>query len=164
MDDDTLLATHDMSASTAACNRCGFNYALIIEQRIACGDGPAGRRRGRPPKGRNLQPSQPGDRYGWLRVVVSPEVRNKAIESAKEQDITLSEVVRRALSVHLGDRTVGGWGEQDVREAITAVAQTWTRKPIELEGSLIVFGMSPQMVDDLIQELYKRGRRVGREK
>lgn len=163
MDDDALLATHDMSVATAACNRCGFNYALIIEQRIPCGEGP-GRRRGRPPKGRNLEPTRAGDRYGYLRVVVSPDLRDKAIQTAKAQNISLSEVVRRAMTVHLGDRTVGGWGEQDLREAITAIAPTWTRQPIELEGSLIVFGMSPQMVDDLIQELYKRGRRVGREK
>lgn len=116
----------------------------------------------------NLELSRESDRYGWIRFVTTPALRNRTIEYARARGVSLSDIVRQALVAYLDDKnpsTIRGWSEANVRSAIQTVARSWTRKPVELEGDvLLVFGMSKQMVDDLIAELYRQERRVGRSK
>lgn len=116
-------------------------------------------------RNRTLTPSSDTDRYGWIRFVTTPELRNRAIEYAQGQGVSLSDVVRRALIAYLdnGVATVRGWSEKDVRDAVRKVAKGWTRQPVELEGDvMLVFGVTPKMVDQLVEELYRQGRRPGR--
>lgn len=114
---------------------------------------------------RTLTLSSDTDRYGWIRFVTTPELRNRAIEYAGAHGVSLSDVVRSALIAYLDDgvATVRGWSENDVRDAVRRVAKTWTRQPVELEGDvMLVFGITPKMVDQLVEELYRQGRRPGR--
>jgi hypothetical protein len=162
MNDEQLLATHDMSTSTARCRRCGFAYGIIVEDRIACGKAPPRARALPNRRGPNLAPTPPDARYGFLRLAVHPKLRDRAIERAKAQHVTLSEIVRRGLEAYLGGEVLAGWSEKNVREAIKTAAAKWVKKPVEVEGAMLVFGMTPQMVDELVVELYRQGRRVGR--
>lgn len=163
MNDEQLLATHDMSLSTARCRRCGFTYSIIIGDRMVCGKAPL---REMPiqtrHRGPNLAVTPAGARYGYLRLAVHPKLRDKTIERARAQHVSLSEIVRRALEAYLGGEVLAGWSEKNVREAIKAAAAKWVKKPVEVEGAWLVFGMTPQMVDELVIELYRQGRRVGR--
>jgi hypothetical protein len=152
--DDALLATHQMNKMSASCSRCGFSYQVIIASRLPCGEAPArssragGRRwssRAVPTKGR----------YGWIRAVVEPHIRDKIIEEATRQDVSISEIVRQACRAYIEDGTQAGWGAEDVREAIRRAAPRWTAKPVELEGWLLVFGLTPAMVEDIVAELSK---------
>lgn len=109
---------------------------------------------------RTLTESSPQDRYGWIRLVTTPELRNRVVETARQRGVTLSDIVRTALTAYLdGKGTVTGWSEDDLRTAIQQTAPRWLAKPLELEGVMLVFGMTPDMVDDLIVELYRQERR-----
>lgn len=164
MKDEELLATHEMSPQTAMCLRCGFSYKMIVDERIVCGKGPL-RAHSLPKqrhRGPNLAVTPAGARYGYLRLAVHPKLRDKTIERALAQHVTLSEIIRRALEAYLGGEVLAGWSEKNVREAIKTAAAKWVKKPVEVEGAMLVFGMTPQMVDELVIELYRQGRRVGR--
>jgi len=160
MTDEELLRTHKLSAATGRCRECGFSRVMILSGRIVCGQAPK-RSSGRPVGSAGLVPSEEGAGYGWIRLVVAPSLRNRLIDVARRKDTTLSAIVRRAIMAYL-DETPTGWGEKEVRAVIQKVAAKWTRKPVELEGTLLVFGMTPSMVDDIITELYRQERRAGR--
>lgn len=153
--DDDLLATHNMSELTASCTRCGFSYAVIIADRIPCGKPPKRKPRRIQSKSGYESRVKPNkdQRYGWIRAVVEPETREGLVAESLRQEMTLSEIVRQACRAYLSGDQERGWTADDLRAAITRVSQQWTQKPLELEGWMLIFGMTPSMVEDIIAEL-----------
>lgn len=155
---DKLLATHDMSAQTATCRRCGFAYAVIVAEGMKCGKAaPAEKKKKRNPYRMRLAPTD-GD-WGWIRVRTIPSVRDRLIAQADNKGVSVSAIVREALSTYLEDPRTLRYTEEQVLGALGKVSQRSFRRPVELDGARILFAMTSEIADMVIQELRRGGRR-----
>lgn len=107
-----VLATHLIEPTELACRRCKRTYRAIVEGAIECDVEPvAGESAGG--EGRKVKSGRPwGSERGyvdpkrpdlaWIRAVCEPELRTALIARAVKEELTLSEIVRRACRVYVG--------------------------------------------------------------
>lgn len=109
-----VLSTHDIGVNDLACQRCYRPYRTIVEGLVACDVQPSNVL---PPTDPNYRPevlkrSRRAHGFGyvdpdrrnlsWVRLACEPALRESLIERANADQVSMSEVVRRACRKYLG--------------------------------------------------------------